>query len=204
MKPLALTLLLTAWSILPGCASRSAVGQLPPLEGPPAQPDLTLVWVGFGACERLEEGVWVRRPAFDYEFTVHQRRYPDHWESVKHMIRRHPDYDGSAGPREQTLYFHLAMGLAAGDEVPITLRSTIGSGEGESDREFRSTTLVFHPEISSYAPFDTYRIEQTYLYETGALVETVHLEKGPQPWVRNHEEASLFAARTFEGPPTRR
>lgn len=84
------------------------------------------------------------------------------------------------------------------------MASTLGAGEGTSDREFRAATLVLRPDVSRFAPFDTYRIEQTYAYEAGHLAEIVHLDKGPRPWVRNHERAALFAAHRFAAPPTRR
>ena len=187
-----------------GCGPGTVTGVLPTRTGPPAPAEATLVWVGFGECERLENGAWVRRPEFDYEFTVEQRRYADHWESVKHMRRRHPGYDGSAGPREQTFHFNLEMGTPAGETLPIRITSTLGPGEGQADRAFRRASLVFHPDISAFAPFDTYRIAQTYGYETGLLEETVSLDKGESPWVRNQEKATLFSAHTFSSPPTTR
>lgn len=180
-------------------------GVLPTRAGPPVASDLTLVWVGFGEAERLDGGTWHRIPAFDYELTVEQRRYADHWESVKHMRRRHPDYDGSAGPREQTLYFRVDLGdVTTSGEVPVTIASTLGAGAGRADRTFRSSRLVFRADVSSFAPFDTYRIDQRYAYDEGKLEELVSLDKGTTPWVRNHERATLFAARTFAEAPTRR
>lgn len=185
-----------------GCGADARSGALPSRVGPPAAADLSLVWVGYGECERFEKGLWVRHAEFDYEFTVEQRRYRDHWESVKHLRRRHPNYDGSAGPREQTLHFQLAFGAPSAEAVPLRILSTLGPGEGQSDRSFRHAELVFHPDVSSFAPFDTYRIAQRYGYEEGQLEEVVRLDKGDKPWVRNQEKASLFAARTFTAPPT--
>jgi len=180
-----------------------ASGVLPPREGPPVASDLTLVWVGYGEAERLEGGAWQRIPAFDYELTVEQRRYPDHWESVKHMRRRHPAYDGSAGPREQTLYFRADLGaVTPSGDVPIRITSTLGEGVGKADRAFQSSLLVFRADVSSFAPFDTYRIDQRYAYDRGKLEELVSLDKGTTPWVRNHESATLFASHTFPAPPT--
>jgi hypothetical protein len=62
--------------------------------------------------------------------------------------------------------------------------------------------------VSSLAPFNTYRITQDYRDEEGKLVELVELFKkkgdAEQPWVKNNEEeARLFRVRTFDGPPTR-
>lgn len=180
-------------------------GVLPRRIGPPPSPETTLVWVGYGEAERLDGGQWKRTPAFDYEFTVEQRRYADRWESVKHLRRRHPDYDGSAGPRELTYFFQLELGAPGGDgRVPVQITSTLGPGEGHADREFRTANLVFHPDVSMFAPFDTYRISQTYDYARGSLEELVSLDDGATPWVRNREQATLFAAQRFAEPPTRR
>lgn len=206
MKRLIIVLVLGLAPLLTSgaCATRLAPGVLPAREGTPPPAEVTIVWVGTGACEQFVRGSWVRRPQFDYEFTVEQRRYRDHWESTKHLLRRHPGYDGSAGPREQTLYFHLAFGAVTDAAVPVRVTSTLGAGQGATDREFRRASVVFHPEVSSFAPFDTYRIEQRYGYESGALEETVSLDKGAAPWVRNQERATLFAAHAYVGPPTTR
>lgn len=193
---------LALFSQLVACSS-STEGVLPPRAGSAPTPQLTLVWVGEGKVERLEAGQWQRGETFDYEFTVEQRRFADHWESVKHLRRRHPGYDGSAGPREETMFFRLEIGTAAAPKVPLRIASSLGPGEGSTDREFRSAELVMHPDISSLAPFDTYRIAQRYGYEEGVLEETVSLDKGEQHWVRSQETATLFAAHTFDAPPTK-
>lgn len=205
MQRLVRSVVVTACLALGAACAGPTSGALPLREGAPPPADATLVWVGYGEAERLEDGAWRRHAEFDYEFTVEQRRYTDHWESVKHMRRRHPAYDGSAGPREQTLHFRLDLAAVDGrGHVPVRIDSSLGPGEGDADREFRTATLVFHPDVSSFAPFDTYRIEQTYAYERGVLEETVSLDKGADPWVRNREKATLFAAHTFAEPPTRR
>lgn len=189
------------------CAGSKAnrKGVLPRRVGPAPAPELTLVWVGYGEAERFDDGKWQRTPAFDYEFTVEQRRYADRWESVKHLRRRHPDYDGSAGPRELTYYFQLELGATGkDDQIPLQLTSTLGPGEGTTDREFRAARLTFHPDVSMFAPFDTYRIAQRYDYQGGLLEETVSLDDGDKPWVRNHEKAALYATHRFAEAPTRR
>ncbi len=162
------------WAVLVCGCSGSTAGVLPTREGAAEAPALVLVWVGNGQTERFDAGEWKRAPEFDYEFTVEQRRFADHWESVKHLLRRHPGYDGSAGPREQTMFFRLALGQ--GDEVRVT--STLGDGDGHADAEFRSAELTMHPDLSRFAPFDTYKITQRYQYEAGALEELVELNKG--------------------------
>ncbi len=196
-----LTMLLSL-TTLSGCAT--APGWVPLTSTPPPLAEVTLVWVGRGECERLENGAWVRRPEFDYEFSVEQRRMGDHWESVKSMRRRHPDYDGSAGERTQTYFFRLQFDPAdEAQRVKATLTATIGNGTGATDREYRSAELNFLAAgVSSFAPFDRYRITQQYDYEGGKLTELVELNKGTTPWVRNREQATLFAANRFSKPPT--
>lgn len=186
-----------------GCASKLEV--VPLRAEAPSAPVLTLVWVGIGEAERFDRGAWARAPEFDYDFSVEQRRFGDRWESVKSLRRRHPGYDGSAGPRAQTYFFGIELGAPSeGGKVPIRIASTLGDGTGEADVEFRKSVLELHPDVSSFAPFDRYRITQSYDYEAGTLSETVELRKGDTPWVRNRETARLFAERRFDGPPTRR
>lgn len=168
---------------------------------PPPAPLATLVWVGRGVAERHVAGGWQPAPAFDYEFTVEQRRYADHWDSVKTLRRYHPDYDGSAGPRVQVYLFRID--LAPGPTgVAYRVTSTLGAGRGTSDPEFRDAAMELAADVSMFAPFDRYRITQHYQYEAGRLSELVELNDGAAPWVRNHEEALLFAAQRFAGPPT--
>jgi hypothetical protein len=172
--------------------------------GPPPGLLATLVWVGRGEAERFEGGAWRRIPAFDYELSVEQRRYADHWDSIKTMRRRHPDYDGSAGPRLQVMAFRIELFPG---ERPGTARyelvSSLGKGTGHGDAELRESVLDIKADVSFFAPFDRYRITQHYQYEAGRLDELVELNDGDSPWVRNHEEATLFGAQRFAEPPTK-
>lgn len=175
---------------------------------PPGEPEYTLVWVGRGEAERLVDGAWRRAPEFDYDFSVQQVRYGDRWSSVKNMRRRHPDYDGSAGPRSQTYFFQIGYQPAGADgQVKASIVSTLGQGQGHADAEFRESVLEIRADISAMAPFDTYRITQHYAYEAGELRETVELldHDGERevPWVRNNEVARLFAPQQLPGAPTR-
>lgn len=187
-----------------GCAT--ARPWVPLSATPQPQAELTLVWVGRGECERFEDGRWVRRPEFDYDFNVEQRRMGDRWESVKSMRRRHPAYDGTAGDRTQTYFFHIDWRSSEPSALlRADIRTTLGDGAATSDREFRRSELRFLAAgVSAMAPFDRYRITQQYDYEAGRLTETVELNKGDVPWVRNREVATLFAARTFDRAPTAR
>ncbi|MBK7535795.1 MAG: hypothetical protein IPI49_10605 [Myxococcales bacterium] len=164
----------------------------------------TLVWVGQGQAERFEGGAWRRAPEFDYEFSVEQHRYADRWESVKTMRRRHPGYDGSAGPRVQSYLFRLELTAGANPtEVDYQISSSLGKGRGRGDREFRKAVLELDADVSMFAPFDRYRITQDYQYEEGKLLELVELNDGASPWVRNREVALLFGATSYPAPPTR-
>jgi hypothetical protein len=189
---------------LTGCAP-SAPRAFPTRVGPPAVPETTLVWVGTGEAERYVDGEWRRAPEFDYEFSVEQRRYAGQWQSIKSLRRRHPAYDGSAGPREETWFFNLELQAEQQGQLPVVVVSSLGDGQGRMDSQFRAATLEMKPEISSLAPFNTYLIEQRYLYEEGSLEETVSLTKreagGDAPIVRNRERARLFAPQSFSGVP---
>ena len=194
----------TATSSLAGCGPGrpgSPVGLTLAAAAPPP-PLATLVWVGRGVAERHGPDGWAPAPSFDYDFTVVQRRYADHWDSTKTMRRSHPGYDGSAGPR--LLVYQFRLDLAPGPDAAVAYRiaSTIGNGRGHGDPEFRKAVLELTADVSMFAPFDRYRITQHYQYEEGRLTELVELNDGAAPWVRNHEEALLFGPERFAGPPT--
>lgn len=203
------TLVLVALGLTQVACGGSGRPAIPASTSAFAPAELTLVWVGRGEAKRLEDGVWKRVPAFDYDFSVTQRRYADHWESIKELHRRHPDYDGSAGPRDQTYFFRVQFQSPAGaSTVEAVVASTLGAGRLGTDREFRAARLELRADVSSLAPFDTYRIEQRYAYEEGRLEERVSLLKhegsAEKPWVENEEVALLFAPRRYEAAPTRR
>jgi hypothetical protein len=165
----------------------------------------TTVWVGRGECERLENGTWVRRPEFDYSFSVEQNRNGLHWDSVKSMRRLNPQYDMSAGPRALTYFFQQDFAAPVDQgRVLGKLKSSLGTGEVQADQEFRKLAMQFHAEgVSSFAPFDRYRITQDYDYASGELRELVELNQGDKPWVRNRETAKLFAASKLAEAPTK-
>lgn len=179
----------------------------PTISGTAPEPDLTLVWVGSAQAERFENGSWNRTPDYDYEFSVEQRRFPSHWESIKSVRWRQPGYDGAAGEREQTWFFRVDLSKSNDNQVRVAVRSSLGDGHGQTDAEFRQSTIEVHANVSSLAPFDTYRFTQKYAYEEGALDEIVellkHQAKGEQVWVRNREHARLFAPQTFKSAPSR-
>lgn len=126
------------------------------------------------------------------------------------MHRRHPDYDGSAGARDQVNYFRIqwpAAGSTAGPE--FGLRSSFGDGRGRMDPEFRNGSMAFDArDVSMFAPFNRYRITQQYRYEQGELLEVVELikKKGAveTPFMRIEERAGLFAPHRFDAAPGKR
>lgn len=188
-----------------GCATRTTP-TLPLSETPWPAPDLTLVWAGVGETYRFEEGTWQRAPSFDYDFEVVQRRYRTHWESSKTMRRRHPEYDGSAGPRAQNHHFTVRYGERRGNQIAFDVASTLGDGSGEASSRFETARMEFPARgAGGFWPFNTYRITQTYNYTDGTLEETVELFKRDDgeetPWVRVEERAVLFAPSSFEAPP---
>lgn len=187
---------LSVMTIVPACGRQA--GPVMPLSADPwPRPDLTLIWHGTGSAFQNQGGTWERSAVHDYEFTVVQRRYGDRWESTKTMQRRHPDYNGSAGPREQTMHFTLGY-----EGAKFTVGSTLGAGEGVTDREFREATMTIDADVGAMAPFDTYRIDQHYHYEDGELLETVQLLHGERPWVKIEETATMFVAHRFNHAPT--
>lgn len=170
-------------------------------------PDKILVWVGRGESFIWKDGAWLRSEANDYNFSVTQRRYSKHWDSIKDMHRRHPDYDGSAGPRDQTMHFMLSYSKAE-KGLKSEIKSSLGTGTGSTDVEFRKALLEIAANgISSFAPYNKYRISQSYNYEEGQLIETVELfkqtENGEVPFVKINEKAKLFSPTLFQHAPTR-
>lgn len=203
---------LTAAALLaPVLAAAAPAPSAIPLSAQPFPPSQNLlVWVGTGTASAFVNGAWRRSPSQDYEFSVTQRRYADRWESIKAQHRRHADYDGSGGPRDQVHYFKVELPESASpSEVKFQLRSSFGDGGGRIDREFRAGMMEFEArDISMFAPFNRYRINQQYRYEQGELLEVVELfkKKGAveTPFMRFEERAGLFAPRRFDAAPDKR
>jgi hypothetical protein len=134
---------------------------------PTIEDNYTIVWVGTGESYIFNEGEYVRNESNDYSFEVVQRRYGNTWKSVKNMHRIHPDYDGKAGEREQTMFF--GIDFSKDGKIVSKLILHWAAEKVVSDNEFREQTIQFAAEgVSSFAPFNTYRITQHYKYEEGA------------------------------------
>ena len=174
---------------------------------PSIEDNFTIIWVGQGKSFLYQDGQYVRSESNDYTFEVVQRRYNNSWKSIKNMHRIHPEYDGRAGEREQTMFFKIDFSKN-GNALLSEVHSSLGNGTGKSDLEFREQQLQFAAEgTSSMAPYNTYRITQHYDYEAGELLETVELikVKGEEevPFAKIEEKASIFRPATLDSAPTR-
>lgn len=167
-----------------------------------------LIWNGTSEAYRWTDGAWVRDAAYDYRFDVVQERGQDAWSSVKHLHRLHPQYDGRAGDRDQSMYFALHFTPGAAGQVQSTITSSLGKGSGTSDNEFREQVLVIDlANASSFQPYDRIRITQHYRYEQGLLQETVELVKvqkdgSEAPFMKNEETAWFHIRGTMDHAPT--
>lgn len=191
-----------AFALTGGCAAQGPAlpSNLPIADAPFAPAATSFVWVGTGRASVNVDGQWRRAPSQDYEFSVTQRRYDGHWESIKTQHRRHPAYDGSAGPRDQAHYFRADFAdTAPGAARDFRLSTSFGDGEGKIDPAFTDGRMTFAARgISRFAPFDRYRIAQSYRYREGRLLETVELLRrgdatADPVFMRFEEEATLFA-----------
>ena len=174
---------------------------------PSIDDNYTIVWVGKGESYVFKDGKYVRSESNDYFFEVVQRRYGHTWKSIKNMHRVHPDYNGKAGPREHTMYFEIVFSKQGG-RIVAKVNSSLGSGTGISDNEFREQTIRFSADgVSKFAPYNTYRITQHYKYEEGILSETVELFKLKEgketPFAKIEEKAHIFRPVKLANAPTK-
>ncbi|WP_338769744.1 hypothetical protein WAF17_10455 [Bernardetia sp. ABR2-2B] len=174
---------------------------------PTLEDNYSIIWQGSGESYIYLDGKYERNESNDYTFEVVQRRYKNSWKSIKNMHRIHPNYDGKAGEREQTMFFGIDFS-ANQNKIVSTINSSLGNGKGESDNEFREQTMQFSLDgISSFAPYNTMRITQHYKYEEGILLETVELFKFKDgneiPFVKIEEKATIFRPTKLETAPTK-
>ncbi|MCU0432647.1 MAG: hypothetical protein MUC87_04235 [Bacteroidia bacterium] len=166
----------------------------------------TIIWNGISEAYRYENGNWKRSPSFDYQFNVVQKRYDKLWKSVKSMHRLHPDYNGKAGQRHQTMYFEISYTPVIDSLRNAVIKSSIGNGTGKSDKEYRKIELNMDmPDASKFSPYNKIRITQHYQYETGVLTETVFLYKvkdGKEiPFMKNQETAYFYIRGKLDKAP---
>ncbi len=207
MKKISIYLVVAISTFLGSCSTSNKIivptnNTLPTIEN-----NYSIVWVGSGEAYVFKAGKYVRNESNDYSFEVVQRRYANRWKSIKNMHRIHPDYDGKAGEREQTMFF--GIDFSKEDEKIISkINSSLGNGTGVSDNEFREQVIQFSiDDISSFAPYNTMRITQHYKYEEGILLETVELFKlsndKETPFAKIEERAVIFRPVTLENAPTK-
>lgn len=167
----------------------------------------TIIWNGISKAYRYEDGQWLRAESYDYQFDVVQKRYDNQWKSVKSLHRIHPDYDGKAGDRDQTMYFEVTYKNLIDGKVQATIHSSLGNGVATTDTEFRRSVLtigILNP--GRFMPYNKYRITQHYNYEEGVLHETVELFKEKDgkeiPFMKNEETALIFVKSKLDKAPT--
>jgi hypothetical protein len=200
---------LVAGSVLTCCAQKNtAIVPLADKLQDPTQPGdaYLVVWEGTSLAYRHTDKGWERSPEYDYTFSVVQRRYATVWKSIKNLHRLHPNYDGRAGARSQTMYFELGY-AQAGNGLATTINSSLGNGSGKSDTEFREQTLsIDYKDAGGFTPYNKIKITQHYDYENGLLRETVELFKEKNgvvtPFMKNEETALFFRPVKLNGPPT--
>lgn len=167
----------------------------------------TIIWNGVSKAYRYKNGSWNRDESYDYQFNVVQKRFDNHWKSIKTLHRIHPDYDGKAGERDQTMYFEVIYKTLVQQKVQSEILASIGNGTGTSDTEFRVSELTMYvPNPSRFLPYNKFRISQNYNYEQGILTETVELilEKDGKetPFMKNEETALIFIQSKLDQAPT--
>jgi hypothetical protein len=207
MKRLSIYLALAIATVLTSCGNHKKL--IVPLskELYSIHDNYPIVWVGSGISYIYLDGEYVRSESNDYSFEVVQRRYGNTWKSIKNMHRIHPDYDGKAGEREQTMFFEIKFSQQD-NQIVSKITSSLGSGTGLSDNEFREQSMQFSAEgVSSFAPYNHYRITQDYQYEEGMLLETVELIKLKDgietPFAKIQEKAYIFRPSKLDGAPTK-
>jgi hypothetical protein len=172
----------------------------------------TIIWNGKSEAYRYVNGEYVRDNAYDYTFSVIQKRYDTQWKSVKNLHRNHPEYDFKAGQRSQNMYFELNF-LQDNKDLKTTLSTSLGTGKGKSDPEFREQSFILdlvkknaYYNISSMAPYNKIKITQHYNYEAGELLETVELYKEVNgkitPFMKNEERATFYIKGKLDKAPT--
>jgi hypothetical protein len=167
----------------------------------------TIIWNGISKAYIYDEGQWLRAESYDYQFNVVQKRYDNLWRSVKTLHRVHPEYDGKAGDRNQTMYFELSYDKIIDGKVQAAILSSLGNGTGTTDAEFRRSELTMYvQDASKYLPYNKFRITQNYNYEEGILTETVELIKEKEgreiPFMKNEETALIYIKGKLDSAPT--
>src|ERR1035441_4567626 len=188
-------ILLAGAAFLGGCSSTTS--PLPLTDTPPPAPSSSSVFAGHARALRFVQGAWVAAPEYDYDFLVLERRFTDHWEAIKEIHRRHPRYDGRAGPRDQTLYFLVHMSPALDGGYDLVAEGSLGRGSGHEKAGGGALVLeLANARKGWFVPFDTIRIRQERTAVEGRCQETVELlskGKGREiPFMKMEEEGLVY------------
>ncbi len=194
-------------TLLSSCKTPNKIIIPPSKTLPTVKDNYSIIWVGSGEAYVFNAGEYIRNESNDYSFEVVQRRYGNLWKSIKNMHRIHPDYDGKAGKREQTMFFEIDFSKQD-EKIVSKINSSLGNGTGVTDNEFRKQVIQFSVDnISSFAPYNTMRISQKYKYEEGILLETVELFKlldGKEtPFAKIEERAVIFRPVALKDAPNK-
>jgi hypothetical protein len=167
----------------------------------------TIIWNGYSKAFVWKDEKWQRAETFDYYFDVIQKRYDKKWKSVKSLHRIHPDYNGKAGQRDQTMYFEVRYNSIQDGIVYADLLSSLGNGSLTTDNEFRNSEMELKlKDANMFMPYNKIRITQHYDYENGKLTETVLLIKEKDgkeiPFMKNEEEAVFYIKGKLDNAPT--
>jgi hypothetical protein len=187
--------LLGAVLLLAGCSSTSS--PLPQTEAPAPVPVSSSAFAGHARAFRFVKGAWVASPEYDYDFIVLERRFADRWETIKEIHRRHPRYDGRAGPRDQTVWFAVRTSPAADGGSDLAIDGTLGRGSGHERPGGEGTVLeLAYAKRGWFVPFDTVRIRQERQAVDGRFRETVELvsrkDGRETPFMKMEEEGLVY------------
>lgn len=168
-----------------------------PLTDQPLQPPLSSrVFAGQARAARFIDGSWLPTPEHDYDFLVLERRFAGRWEAVKEIHRRHTRYDGSAGPRDQTLYFTVRTSPSADGGLDLTVEGSLGTGKGHEGPGGGVVIELAAAVRGWFVPFDTVRISQSSEGTVGRFTETIELffrRDGKEiPFMRMAEEGIVY------------
>jgi hypothetical protein len=199
-------------ALMNACGSAKKTAIMPSASKIEFEDTFTIIWNGKSEAYRYVKGEYVRDDTYDYTFNVIQKRYATQWKSTKTLHRNHPDYNFKAGQRSQSMYFELNFTLEA-NALISQLKTSLGSGKGKSDIEFREQNFVLdldkknaYYNISPMAPYNKIKISQHYNYEAGELLETVELYKEANgkitPFMKNEECATFYIKGKLDKAPT--
>jgi hypothetical protein len=192
---------------LTGCASTKKI-TIPVDNKVSFEDTYTIIWNGYSKAFVYKDENWQRAETFDYYFDVIQKRYDKEWKSVKSLHRIHPDYNGKAGQRDQTMYFGLNYNSILNGKVNGIVLSSLGKGTINADNEYRNAVIdISMKDASIFMPYNKIKITQFYDYEKGKLTETVLLLKvkdGKEiPFMKNEEEAYFYLKGKLDKAPTK-